>query len=204
MPKTELLIDNYLEYGRISIDSEKITASNSIVYIPAELHLHLIKPSQHFNIDEIECSLLLNNSEISNSTKKLDYSYNSKGTSHNPDILFKFMIPDNNIKKIEEWRKYGDIELGLNLNFYLDLLSIQGSKIKGKKTSPARLYLNIFRSRWEEIILPAFGYSKEYLQNEPGKEKRVSILSKATKFLKENWDKIIQLVINFIWSKSSH
>ena len=201
MPETELLIDNYLEFGRISIDSEKITASNSIIYIPAKLYLHPIKPLQHFNIDEIECSLLLNNSEISNSTIKLDY--NSKGHSRDRDILCKFMIPDNNIKKIEDKRKGGDVELGINLNFYLDLLSIQGSKIKGKKTSPNRLYLNISKSQWEGAILPAFGCSKEYIQNEPEKEKGISILSKAIKFLEQNWDRIIQLVIN-IWSKSSH
>lgn len=201
MPKTQLLIDNYLEYGSISIDSAKIKASNSILYIPAELYLHPIKPSQHFNIDEIECSLLLNDSEISNSTKKLDY--NSKGLSHDLDILFKFMIPDNNIKKIEEWRKDGDIELGLNLNFHLELLPIPTSEIKGKRTSPTRLNLKIFRSQWEDTILPAFRYSKEYLQNEPEKAKRITILSKVKKFFKENWDKIIQLVIN-IWSKSSH
>lgn len=100
MPETELLIDNYLKYGRISINETKITASNSIVYFPAELHLHPIKPSQHFNIDKIECGLLLNNSEISNSTKKL--CYNSVNHSHDLDILFKFMIPDNNTKKINE------------------------------------------------------------------------------------------------------
>lgn len=202
MPKTQLLIDNYLEYGSISIDSAKIKASNSILYIPAELYLHPIKPSQHFNIDEIECSLLLNDSEISNSTKKLDY--NSKGLSHDLDILFKFMIPDNNIKKIEEWRKDGDIELGLNLNFHLELLPIPTSEIEGKRISPSHLNLKIFRSQWEDTSLPAFGYSKEYLQNEPEKAKRITILSKVKKFLKENWDKIIQLAINFIWSKSSH
>ena len=201
MPETQLLIDNYLEYGSISIGETKITASNSFIYIPAKLHLHPIKPSQHFNIDEIECSLLLNNSEISNSTKKL--CYNSINHSHDLDILFKFMIPDNNIKKIEDKRKGGDVELGLNLNFYLDLLSIQGSKIKGKRTSPTRPYLNISKSQWEGAILPAFGCSKEYIQNKPEKEKGISILSKAIKFLKQNWDKIIQLVIN-IWSKSSH
>ena len=113
------------------------------------------------------------------------------------------MIPDNNIKKIEDKRKGGDVELGLNLNFYLDLLSIQGGKIKDKRTSPTRLYLNISKSQWEGAILPAFGCSKEYIQNEPEKEKGISILSKAIKFLKQNWYKIIQLVIN-IWSKSSH
>ena len=180
---------------------QKLKLRIRILYIPAELHLHPIKPSQHFNIDEIECSLLLNNSEISNSTKKL--CYNSINHSHDLDILFKFMIPDNNIKKIEDKRKGGDVELGLNLNFYLDLLSIQGSKIKGKRTSPTRPYLNISKSQWEGAILPAFGCSKEYIQNKPEKEKGISILSKAIKFLKQNWDKIIQLVIN-IWSKPSH
>ncbi len=159
MPETELLIDNYLEYGSISIGETKIKASNSFIYIPAKLHLHPIKPSQHFNIDVIEYSLLLNNSEISNSTKKPDYPYNSKVHSHDPDILFKFMIPDNNIKKIEDKRKDGDVELGLNLNFYLDLLPIEGSKIEGKKTSPTHLSLKIFRSQWEDTILPDFGYS---------------------------------------------
>jgi hypothetical protein len=72
MPETQLLIDN-LEYGSISIDSAKIKASNSILYIPAELYLHPIKPSQHFNIDEIECSFLLNNSEISKDKNQLVY-----------------------------------------------------------------------------------------------------------------------------------
>ena len=182
MPETELLIDNYLEFGRISIDSEKITASNSIVYIPAKLHLHLIKPAQHFNIDVIECSLLLNNSEISNSTIKLDY--NSKGHSRDRDILCKFMIPDNNIKKIEDKRKGGNVELGLNLNFYLDLLPIQGSKIKGKKTSPTHLSLKIFRSQWEDTILPAFGYSQK---------KANSILFRTWGFLRKNWATILQL-----------
>mgnify|MGYP001619038961 CR=1 FL=1 len=182
MPKIEMLIDNYLKYSGISIGETKITASNSFIYIPAKLHLHPIKPAQHFNIDEIECSLLLNNSEISNSTKKL--CYNSINHSHDLDILFKFIIPDNNIKKIEDKRKGGDVELGLNLNFYLDLLSIQGSKIKGKKTSPARLYLNIFRSQWEDIILPAFGYSQK---------KANSILFRTWEFLKKNWSAIFQL-----------
>ena len=69
MPETQLLIDNDLEYGSISIGETKITASNSFIYIPAKLHLHLIKPSQHFNIDVIQCSLLLEGSEISESTK---------------------------------------------------------------------------------------------------------------------------------------
>lgn len=202
MSEINLLIDGYYGYGTISIDVAKITASNSIICIPAELDLHPIKPVQHFNIDEIECSLLLNNSEISNSTKKL--CYNSINHSHDLDILFKFMIPDNNIKKIEDKRKDGDVELELNLNFYLDLLPIKGSEIKGKRMSPTHLNLKIFRSQWEDIILPAFGYSKEYLQNELEKEKGILILSKAIKFLKQNWDKIIQLVINFIWSKSSH
>src|SRR3989304_2061666 len=139
MPETELLIDNDLKYGRIFIDETKISASNSFIYIPAKLHLHPIKPSQHFNIDEIECSLLLNNSEISNSTKKL--CCNSINHSHDLDILFKFMTPDNNIKKIEDKRKGGDVALGLNLNFYLDLLAIQGSEIKGKRTSSVCLPL---------------------------------------------------------------
>jgi|SRR3972149_2197428 len=184
MPETELLIDNYLEFGRISIDSEKITASNSIIYIPAKLYLRpiTIKPLQHFNIDEIECSLLLNNSEISNSTIKLDY--NSKGHSRDRDILCKFMIPDNNIKKIEDKRKGGNVELGLNLNFYLDLLPIQGSKIKGKKTSPTHLSLKIFRSQWEDTILPAFGYSQK---------KANSILFRTWGFLRKNWATILQL-----------
>ena len=97
MPETQLLIDNYLEYGSISISETKITASNSFIYIPAKLHLHPIKPLQHFNIEEIECSILLNNSEISNSTKKP--CYNSRNNSHDLDILFNFMIPDNNIKR---------------------------------------------------------------------------------------------------------
>ena len=198
MPETELLIDNDLKYGRIFIDETKITASNSFIYIPAKLHLHPIKPSQHFNIDEIECSLLLNNSEISNSTKKL--CCNSINHSHDLDILFKFMTPDNNIKKIEDKRKGGYVALGLNLNFYLDLLAIQGSEIKGKRTSSVCLPLKIFRSQWEDIILPAFGYSKEYSQNEPSKKKRISILSKVKIFFKENWDRIIQLGID-IWSK---
>ncbi|HHT9112998.1 MAG: hypothetical protein HZA47_01885 [Planctomycetes bacterium] len=181
MPETQLMIDNYLEYGSISIGETNITASNSFIYIPAKLHFHPIKPSQHFNIDEIECSLLLNNSEISNSTIKLDY--NSKGHSRDRDILCKFMIPDNNIKKIEDKRKGGDVELGLNLNFYLDLLSIQGSKIKGKKTSPTRLSLNIFRSQWEDTILPAFGYSQK---------KANSILFRTWEFLRKNWATIFQ------------
>ena len=43
------------------------------------------------------------------------------------------MIPDNNIKRSKNGEKDGAIELGLNLNFYLDLLSIQGSKIEGKR-----------------------------------------------------------------------
>lgn len=195
MPETELLIDNYLKYGRISIDSTKITASNSFICIPAKLHLHPIKPSQHFNIDEIECSLLLNNSEISNSTKKPDYPYNSKGHSRDPDILFKFMIPDNNIKKIEEWRKDGDIELGLNLNFHLELFPIQGSAIKGKRTTPSRLNLRIFRSQWEDTILPAFGYlNKEHDSNISNSGIKI--------FFKKNWSTIFQLLIgmwNVIW-----
>ena len=184
MPETQLLIDNYLEYGSISIGETKITASDSIVYIPAKLYLRpiTIKPLQHFNIDEIECSLLLNNSEISNSTIKLDY--NSKGHSRDRDILCKFMIPDNNIKKIEDKRKGGNVELGLNLNFYLDLLPIQGSKIKGKKTSPTHLSLKIFRSQWEDTILPAFGYSQK---------KANSILFRTWGFLRKNWATILQL-----------
>jgi len=184
MPETELLIDNYLEFGRISIDSEKITASNSIIYIPAKLYLRpiTIKPLQHFNIDEIECSLLLNNSEISNSTiKSLTIIV---GHSRDRDILCKFMIPDNNIKKIEDKRKGGNVELGLNLNFYLDLLPIQGSKIKGKKTSPTHLSLKIFRSQWEDTILPAFGYSQK---------KANSILFRTWGFLRKNWATILQL-----------
>lgn len=202
MPETELLVDNYLKYGRISINETKITASNSIVYFPAELHLHPIKHSQHFNIDVIQCSLLLENSKISEAKPVHDF-YNSTEPCNTRDILFEFMIPDYNIKKIEDRRKDGDIELGLNLNIHIELLPIQGSAITGKRTAPTRLNLRIFRSQWEDIILPAFGYSKEYIQNEPEKEKGISILSKAIKFLKQNWDKIIQLVIN-IWSKSSH
>ena len=198
MLETKLWIDNSLNYGRISIDSAKINASNSTVCIPAKLHLHPIKPLQHFNIDVIQCSLLLESSEISEST--MPFPYNSEDPNHDRDILIKFMIPDNNIKKIEDRRKDGNIELGLNLNFYLDLLAIQGSEIKGKRTSSVCLPLKIFRSQWEDIILPAFGYSKEYSQNEPSKKKRISILSKVKIFFKENWDRIIQLGID-IWSK---
>lgn len=200
MPETQLLIDN-LKYGSISIDSAKIKASNSILYITAELHLHPIKPFQHFNIDVIEYSLLLESSPLSKSQNNIHLD--SRGPILKHDINFEFMIPINNIKKIDEWRKDGDIELGLNLNFYLDLLPIEGSKIEGKKTSPTRLSLKIFRSQWEDIILPAFGYSKEDSQNEPSKKKRISILSKVKIFFKENWDRIIQLGF-YIWSKLRH
>lgn len=182
MPETQLLIDNYLEYGSISIGETKITASNSFIYIPAKLHLHPIKSLQHFNIEEIECSILLNNSEISNATKKP--CYNSRNNSHDLDILFNFMIPDNNIKKIEDKRKDGDVALGLNLNFYLDLLPIQGSEIKGKKTSSVCLPLKIFRSQWKDIILPAFGYPQK---------KANSMLFRTREFLRKNWVTILQL-----------
>lgn len=201
MPETQLLIDNYLEYGSISICETNIKASNSIVYVPAKLHLHPIKPSQHFNIDVIQYSLLLEGSPLSKSQTNIHLD--SRGPILDHDTNFEFMIPDNNIKEIEKRRKGNDVELGINLNFHLKLFPIQGTAIEGKRMSAAHLNLKIFRSQWEETILPAFGYSKEYIQNEPEKEKGISILSKAIKFLKQNWDKIIQLVIN-IWSKSSH
>ena len=102
MPKIEMLIDNYLKYGSISIGETKITASNSFIYIPAKLHLHPIKPSQHFNIDVIEYSLLLESSPLQKSQKNIHLD--SRGHILDHDTNFEFMTPDNNIKKIEDKR----------------------------------------------------------------------------------------------------
>ena len=102
MPETQLLIDNYLEYGSISICETNIKASNSIVYVPAKLHLHPIKPSQHFNIDVIQYSLLLEGSPLSKSQTNIHLD--SRGPILNHDTNFEFMIPDNNIKETEKRR----------------------------------------------------------------------------------------------------
>jgi len=181
MPEKQLLIDN-LEYGRISINSEGIIASNSILYIPAELHLHPIKLSQHFKIDVLEYSLLLESSPLSKSQKNIHLDSGGPILTH--DINFEFMIPDNNIKEIEKRRKGGDIELGINLNIHLELVPILGSKIEGKRTSATKLNFKIFRSQWEDIILPAFGYPQK---------KANSILFRTWEFLRKNWATILQL-----------
>lgn len=196
MSERDLLIDGYLKYGTISIDSAKITASNSIVYIPANLHLGpmTIKGSsigQHFKIEVIQCNLsLLGNFKKLKATDIFN-PYSSKNPNHEPDITFEFPLSRSDIEEIENKRKGTDVDLGLYVNFHLEILPHPSTKIEGKRMSAAHRNLKIFRSQWEEIILPAFGYPQK---------KANSILFRTWEFLRKNWARIIQLGID-IWSK---
>jgi hypothetical protein len=197
-----LLVDGSYSYGTISIDAAKITASNSTVYIPAKLHLgpRTINGSsikQHFNIEVIHCDLsLLGNFKKSNATD-IPNPYSSKNSNHDPDITFEFPLSRSDMKEIENKRKGTDVDLRLDVNFYLEILPHPSSKIVGKKRSFAYLNLKIFRSQWEDTILSAFKYTNEYLQNESEKAKGKSALFKVKEFVKRNWDKILQLAINY-------
>lgn len=205
MPEIQLFIDNYLEYGSISIDSEKNSASNPIIYIPAKLHLGHIKRSfgeQHFNIEVIQCNLSLLGNFKKLKAADIFNPYSSENPNQEPDITFEFSLSRSDIEDIENERKGSDVNLELYANFHLEISHLPGSKIKGKRVSSAHINgLKISGSQWEDTILPAFWYSKEYLRNEPEKKKIISILSKAIKFLKENWDKIIQLLLAYFVKK---
>mgnify|MGYP001600045958 CR=1 FL=1 len=172
-----LTIDGYIRWTTLRVCETGISTSGTTIFIPAkltDLKLKLADPSkevQHFNIELIQCNLSLLGNTKKLEAKNIFNPYSSKNPNHDQDITFEFPLSRSDMEEIENKRRGSDVNLGLYVNFHLEILPHPSTKIEGKRISPAHLNLKIFRSQWEETILPAFGYSKEYIQNEPEKRK---------------------------------
>jgi len=168
MPKVGLTVPRYSNYSRIieiSTEAEKVLATGTPYYpmlqIPIDIMLQPIqgKRTVDFMLGKLEGYLSLPDSERVAEFSTQPMCYQTNGKEYNFSDMLMIPVDLRRIKRVEEIREGGDIDLYLHfcgIAYTMEETGIYPNRIIGS----GPLWIRVPQSHWVQNILPKWKYGQ--------------------------------------------